>query len=124
MKKKTLGSILAVLLLVVTMGIPVSAARSFLDVKAGDIYSFYTYKEKDNDPYYYVTTETYVGYPVMACSVADNGMGSVYTTMEKGTGIRYAYGCGDVPYGQYCRLIAGPSYLSGDNWHLTGWYNP
>lgn len=124
MKKKMTGIMLTALLLVAAMVFPVSADRSFLDVSAGDRYSYYTYKLRDNDPYYYVSTETYVGYPVMACSAPKDGQASQFTIMEQGTGKRYSYGSIEAPYGQYCRLLAGPSYLSGNNWHLTGWYNP
>lgn len=123
MKKKIMGSILAVLLLVVTMGASVRADTSYLDVSGGDRCSYYTYKLNNGKAHYSVTTETYVGYPVMAQSVSINGVGSVFTQMERGTNI-YAYGCGDIPYGEMCMLRSGPSNWSGDNWHLTGWYTP
>lgn len=126
MKKKIIGSMLAVLLLVVTMGASVRADDSYLDVSNGDRCSFYTYKLKDGDPCYYVTTETYVGYPVMAQSVSKEGIGSGFTQIEPGIGVRYSYGVGDIeiPYGKMCMLRTGPSNWSGDNWHVTGRYNP
>ena len=47
MKKKIIGSMLAVLLLVVTMKASVRADYSDLDVSNGDRCSFYTYKLND-----------------------------------------------------------------------------
>lgn len=124
MKKKVIGSTLAALLLVAMMGASVRADRSYLNVSDRDRCSFYTYKLDDGDDCYYVTTETYVGYPVMAQSVSTDGIGSVFTQMEPGTGVKYAYGCGEIPYGKCCMLRTGPSNWSGNNWHVTGWYNP
>ncbi|MCI9128275.1 MAG: hypothetical protein HFG28_14125 [Eubacterium sp.] len=124
MKKKIIGSMLAVLLLVVTMKASVRADYSDLDVSNGDRCSFYTYKLNDGDPCYYVTTTTYVGYPIVAQSVSIDGIGSVFTQLERGTGVKYSYGCGDIPYGKKCMLRTGPTNWSGDNWHVIGRYNP
>lgn len=125
--KKRRFSILAIALAVVAvMGVPASAARSWLDVSAGDVYSYYTYKDggADWENYYYVTTDTYVGFPILARSSSQIGnYTSAFTQIEKGSD-SYWYGKIHVPAGINYRITSSPSYLSGSNWHLTGYYTP
>lgn len=125
MKKKGLGILMAMLVCVFAMGIPVFASTSYLDVKEGDRDSYYTYKDTGSawENYYYVTPETYVGYPIIAHSMSQNSaIGSPFTEMYK-NGSKYAYD-GSAPGGVYYRLESGPSYMSGSGWHLTGRYTP
>ena len=124
--KKARGSILAAaLLLAIVFSVSASAERSWLDVSAGDRYSYYTYKDtNDYENLYYVTPDIYVGFPIIARSVSQSGQySSAYTQMENKRAW-YSYGTTNVPGGINYRLEAGPSYLSGANWHLTGYYTP
>lgn len=124
MKKKSLNAIVAVMALIIVMGMQVCAATTRLDVKAGDVESMRTLKDGGAfwENYYYVTPERYVGYPVIAHSMSLSGAyTSPFTQMENGAG-RYKYGQEGTPAGIYYKLVAGPSYSSGADWHLEGRY--
>lgn len=66
------------------MAMPVGAKTSQLDVKAGDICSYYTYKDTGSayENYYYVTPTTYVGKYIMGNSISKNGKYSSGYTNE------------------------------------------
>lgn len=125
-KKRKICILAAALALAVMAVMPVSAATSWLDVNAGDVYSYYTYKDggEDWENYYYVTTDTYVGYPILARSSAQIGNYTSSFTQIEGGANSYWYGKIHVPGGINYRITSSPSYLSGSNWHLTGYYTP
>ena len=75
MKKKKIGILLAMMMCTVAGVLPVHAGTSYLDVQAGDQYSYPTYKDTGTDfeTYYYVTPTTYVGNDIMGRSFSVDG---------------------------------------------------
>lgn len=108
------------------MAMPVGAKTSQLDVKAGDICSYYTYKDTGSayENYYYVTPTTYVGKYIMGNSISKNGKYSSGYTLLYRSASKYSYGLSEVPGGMYYRLETGPAADTGAGWHLKGRYTP
>lgn len=126
MKRKRVAVVMALLSGVLLFSLPVSAKTSYLDVKAGDISSYYTYKDTGSqwENYYYVTPTSYTGKYIMGNSTSQNGKyGSGYTLLHKEAS-KYSYGTRTVPGGIYYRLETGPGPGTASNWHLVGRYTP
>lgn len=125
MQLKKIGVLLVLILSVSAM--QTSAATSQLDVKAGDIYSYYTYKDSGSawENYYYVTPQKYVGKYIMGNSASKNGKYTSGYTLMHTKKSKYSYGNDmKAPGGMYYRLITGPGAGTGSGWHLTGRYTP
>lgn len=129
MRKNSILKLLPVLGIALALsGVPVKAATSTLDVKAGDIYSFYTYKDSASDKWenlYYVTPTTYKGGGIMGNSVSQQGnIASGYTLLYDYKRA-YSYGSDMVAVGGiYYRLVTGPTSYATPDWHLVGRYTP
>lgn len=127
MRKKVILSVLPAFgLALCLLGMPVKARTSDLDVKAGDIYSLYTYKDSGSlwENRYYVTPTTYIGGGIMGNSVSQQtGIASGATLMSTYADSYLYVGC-EAPGGIYYRLVTGPTYYATPDWHLIGRYTP
>ena len=122
MKLKKLSVLMASVACVAAMALPVGATTSWLDVKAGDTHSYYTYKDTgdDWDNYFYITPSTYQGSKIKGLSLSKGGKySSGYQTMSTAKK-RYQYKK-TAPGGIYYRFT-GSCTTSG--WNLTGNYTP
>lgn len=93
MKKKKIGILLAMMMCTVAGVLPVHAGTSYLDVQAGDQYSYPTYKDTGTDfeTYYYVTPTTYVGNDIMGRSFSVDGKYSSTITIMYNYPDKYSY---------------------------------
>ena len=125
MKKKKIGILLAMMMCTVAGMLPVHAGTSYLDVQAGDQYSYPTYKDTGTDfeTYYYVTPTTYVGNDIMGRSFSVDGKYSSTITIMYNYPDKYSYEIHgpQVVGGIYYRMFA---HCNMAGWHLIGRYTP
>ncbi len=124
MRKKVAG-LLVVGMCLGTLTLPVVAKKSYLDVKPGDEYSYWTKKDggADWDNYFYVTPEIYSGAnTIYGRSYAQDGsVFSGYYALSRSRD-RYSYG-NRAEEDKLYRLQAYGSPATA-SWHLTGAYTP
>ncbi len=124
MKKKVVGILVAGMCLG-ALTLQAAAVSSYLDVKPGDEFSYWTMKDggADWDNYFYVTPEIYSGAnTIFARSYEKDGkISSGYHALSRNSS-RYSYGENALA-GKFYRLQAYGS-PSTSYWHLTGIYTP
>lgn len=123
MKKKVVGILVAGMCLG-ALTLHVAAVPSILDVKPGDVYSYWTLKDggADWDNYFYVTPQVYTGSTIYGRSYAqDDSVSSGYYALSRSRD-RYSYG-NEAKAGKLYRLETYASPATA-YWHLTGRYTP
>lgn len=124
-KKRMLYLMLFMIILIVMYTIPVSAATSYLDVRAGDTSSYATWKESGAnwENKWYVTVNM-VGNISAWSSATDGSIESTHVPLINGAqswnyrNDMTAYG------GKYYILYTYPNLGSPSNWSVTGRYTP